>query len=231
MRAYSLLIFKILIINVFLLIIIPLQAQHDIEGMWIVDKVVAGNDEMTPVGKWFELKDDETFRSGNGWLQSSSGTYEWNKKIDSLSFYDSLKIADNYGAFHVEISEHSMIWTREEEGMIVMVMASRIDEIPMAPQDYLVGMWELQTDSIESPKVADHIFFRWDRNIRSWKDGSRSGGLWNLNAHRPILLTIVGGEELEWEVEVDAKKLKLKGLSDAIKGIEVNYLRIDHFPN
>ena len=148
-----------------------------------------------------------------------------------LQIRDSLGLADPFGAFKVELTADSMYWIREEEGDLVRVYAVRSDELPMAPQDYLVGMRELASASKDSSRLADHIYFRWDRNIRAWKDGKRSLGLWNFEAHRPVLLTIVGGNQYRWKTEVDTKNLLLEGISEGNKDIKLEFVRINHFPN
>jgi hypothetical protein len=206
-------------------------AQDDLNGLWVVEKVMVGEEVMTPVAKWFEFEEDGRYKSGNGWLQNSSGTYQWDPKSNELKAFDSLAIADKYGAFQVELTDSSMSWTREEEGNEVKVYAKRGSEIPMAPQDLLVGMWELDMPDSTSKALADHIYFRWDRRVLWWQDGKRSIGLWNFNAHRPILLTIIQNQETRWEVQVDTERLYLKDISTKTPIENLEYQRIDHFPN
>jgi len=221
------------VINFVLCFLLPIaiEAQESILGLWMVEKVKVGEEEMTPVAKWFEFKADGSFQAGNGWLQNSAGTYNWNKEERSLAMHDSLAIADPFGAFKVNVDGSSMVWNREEEGMQVKVFAKRSSQLPMAPQDYLVGMWELQSENTDSLQMADHIYFRWDRDLMWWIDEDRSRGLWNFDAHRPILLTILNEERLHWKVEVGSRKLRLTGLSDKNKDKRFDYLRKDQFPN
>lgn len=208
-----------------------LFAQSELKGLWVVEKVAMGEREMTPVAKWFDFDGEGSFRSGNGWMQNSSGYYEWNSISAELSVFDSLAIADPYGAFQVSINGNSMRWSREEEGNTVVVTASKSEDLPMAPQDYLVGMWELQTELADQTNPPEHLYFRWDRNVLWWEDGERSRGLWNFNAHQPILLTIVNDSRINWQVEVNEKSLKLKEITEAGDKSSIEYQRIYHFPN
>ena len=66
----------ILLSGLFLLsALFPLNAQ--IQGLWGVDKVAVGEEEMTPVAKWFDLKDSGRCLGGNGGVINARADYDW----------------------------------------------------------------------------------------------------------------------------------------------------------
>ena len=61
-----------------------LNAQ-EITGFWEFKKVDVGGKIKTPVAKWTKIENDHTYRSGNGWLQNSVGTWTYDDKARQFS--------------------------------------------------------------------------------------------------------------------------------------------------
>ncbi|QNR24369.1 hypothetical protein [Croceimicrobium hydrocarbonivorans] len=160
----------------------PILPAQNILGLWQVSKVMVGDREMTPQEKWIRFS-EQGFEGGNGLLQNGAGTYQWDRENLKLSMDDSLGFEDPNNAFSVEVSDSTMQWSREEEGMQVNVFLKWISDLPLRLADKLVGVWEADNqDSLA------YVFFRWDRvYIAVSKDGKRESGLWYAHAHRPEL--------------------------------------------
>ncbi len=220
-------------------IILTAYSQDQFIGLWSVERVQVGEGEMTPNSKWSRFNEDGSFASGNGWLQHTSGTYSLSDNGE-LTFIDSLGITDEFGGFKTSFSKDKMVWKRTEEGMEVTVYLKKISELPMAMQDYLVGMWELSQIQTEKEDGTTHLteleskvtlYLRWDREYRKWVDKDRSRGYWHLNAHRPILTLINDDKRDQWEVkEVNETSLIIKGMDDENNQIQKNYKRSNTFP-
>lgn len=233
------------ILTIILLTLIPILAigqQNQITGLWGVEKVSVGDQEMTPVAKWFRIKEDGTFESGNGWMQNSEGTWEYD--VQNQSYLPTTKngLIDEFGAFSVQFEGEKMIWQREEDGMNVNVTLSQLNELPKAPADWVQGLWDLEqilehandiTKNFD-PDNRYYLFIRWDRiYVQRAADGERSTGYWHMNGHRPeVTLTShqEGKQPETWNVEADDSTLILKGLSDSNQNIEMLFQRLQEFP-
>ncbi len=222
-----------------LLLLLPycLIAQN-ITGLWEIKTVNVGKRNMTPVAKWTKINTDGTFQSGNGWLQNAEGTWTFEDAIFLTNIPLGLK--DPFGGFKVSFIDESMIWERMEEGMMVKVTLVKIKNLPKAPADYLVGLWDLvkiekdKQDLTDSLKREQYIFIRWDRlyNQRTI-EGKRKTGYWHINGHRPEItfLPHSEGETPEsWRVEVNDEVLILTGISDTNRDIKKHYKRLNEFP-
>ena len=165
-------------------------------GLWAVDSVGVGNQAMTPVARWFEFTADGRSFGGNGWGRNSSGMWSFDEE-GRLSSIDDVFGADGYDPFTIEMgAPGTMIWRRTEDGNPVTVFLHKIEKMPKAPWDELVGVWMLDK-ATESGKDATatydpddnrRMFMRWDKQYRSFNDGGRRrSGIWYMNAHRPEL--------------------------------------------
>ena len=146
-----------------LIILTSCTAQNEkFIGLWEIQKVMVGSEQMTPVAKWARINQDGTYESGNGWLQNTSGTWTYKSGERSLMMTSTLDIADEYGGFTIAYDHDKMNWTRNEEGMEVKIILKPITELPMSPADYLEGGWELDDASPNQPS-NERIMIRWDR--------------------------------------------------------------------
>lgn len=222
----------------------PLRINSQIDsltGLWKINKVMVGDEEMSPVAKWTRIHENGTFESGNGWLKISEGTWSFDREDHIFKPVDPLDVKDEFGGFVVSFEKDQMRWKREEEGMDVEVTLVSVKNIPMAPADYLEGLWDLAeiTDDGVSvlkdfdPEDKHRLFIRWDRiyvNINP--DGERSSGYWHIHAHKPelTLLSHVSGVPPEgWIIEVELRTLQMTGISESNKNIIRSYTRRDSF--
>ena len=238
MNKLTSLLLKILLL--FPLLGIELSAQLD--GMWLVDKVMVGNQKMTPVARWTKINSDSTFQGGNGWLQNSEGKWSIDEN-NKISFDQNNGIKHEFGGFKYKLREDKMIWEREENGELVIVNLSRIKELPKSTADMIVGIWDLKSKLVENEnviKVFDpddnyNLFIRWDRIYIEWNsNGERSTGYWFINAHRPDLDLIShssNNDKSEWTIEVSESELILTGRSESSKNVKMIFDRTDQFPN
>ena len=220
---------------------VTVKAQS-LVGLWEIKEVKVGDQIMTPVAKWTRIKEDHTYESGNGWLQNTTGTWTFDKGKSTFLPKAKNGIKDPFGAFQVEFQKDKMIWQREEEGMLVIVMAERVKQIPMAPADYLAGLWDLQSMKKEGADVTDafdpdgkhYLFIRWDRiYVDRTPEGQRTTGYWHMNGHQPEITFLShekGKDPESWRIEVNDNQLIMKGISDSNREKEMIYNRIEEFP-
>ncbi len=206
---------------ILLLHLTPSSAQ--IQGLWGVDKVAVGEQEMTPTAKWFELKETGRCLGGSGGIINSRTSYDWDETTLELTFTDDISGVDEFGAFTVEYSNSGMIWQREENGQLVSVYLSRIVERPLAAWDKIAGMWTLDLEDLpgeeQSALPFENLFFRWDhivivnRRIEG-KDAQR--GIWQIDGHRSSLWLVFDDSDhglgnSHWDITFENGKLLLKG--------------------
>jgi len=215
--------------------------KENLIGFWEIENVEVGEENMTPVAKWTKINADGTYQSGNGWLQNSKGTWNYDNENNKYSATDSLDIFDEFGGFIVSFDQKKMFWEREEEGMQVKVTLGPIHELPMATSDYLEGMWQLVDMSEKGQSILEDfenaqehkLFIRWDRMYMKFSpEGKKLTGYWHINGHKPeiTLLPHQADENVEsWRVEVNKKELIMTGISDSNKMIERKYIRKNTF--
>ena len=206
--------------------------NNPITGLWEITFVSIGSERMTPIARWIKLETDYTYTSGNGWLQNSKGSWTYNPDTRLLTSIDSLGVREDFEGFNVSFEKNYMVWKREENGMPVHVTLKSIKEKPMAPADYLVGLWKLKKTNLTN---EDHsrIFIRWDRIYRAYLENeSKSSGYWHINAHKPEV-TFLPHDESEnpetWTMVVNKTELILTGISNANKNQKLQYIRLHMF--
>ena len=205
----------------FLLPFLPISSFAQIEGLWEVQSVFAGDQEMTPQAKWFDFRADFKLLSGNGGVINNRGSWTYNADEASLMFTNAYGEQDPAGAFQLEKDGQSMQWTRQEEGMNVRISLQKIDDIPFASWDLIAGNWEIhqiiENGMLQSVGRNFSMFFRWDHLFVARNDlqgRSQHWGTWQIHSHKPELrlMALNGKEESElWELEkVDTQQLILK---------------------
>lgn len=210
--------------------------KKGVEGLWLVEKVQAGENSMTPVARWIKLESDSTQTSGNGWLQHSYGS--WSLKKDSLKIIDENGIKDEYGNFKLTLDGNSMTWTRIEEGQKVTVFLKRAEAIPTSEGNQLLGLWKL-TKSIDkgnditiivNPDGKSMIHLRWDNMyVQHNMPKGKSYGIYRIHAHKPEIQLVNYGQDSKfsfWSFSIDNKKLKLTSTD---KKSEMEFERIHQF--
>lgn len=228
---------KRIIICISLLMSYVIQAQKErVIGFWQIEKVEVGKKNMTPIARWTKINRDGTYQSGNGWLQHAEGTWKYDEREYKFSVKDELGPIDEFGGFIVSFKNNQMIWEREEEGMQVKVILLPITKLPMAPVDYLEGIWELVSVKKNNENINDlgnkkpsKLFFKWGRTYtKLTSKGKRKTGYWYIHGHKPeiTLLPHEKGKQPEtWEIKVGKKELHMKGISDSNKMMERMYVR------
>jgi len=215
--------------------------KNKIIGFWEIKNVMVGDQNMTPVAKWTKINADGSFQAGNGWLQNSEGSWNYDAKNNMYTAIDSLGIIDEFGGFNVSFDGENMYWEREEEGMPVKVTLKLIKKLPMAPADYLVGIWDLTEITKDGQSILNEydsnnkhkLFIRWDRvYINFIPEGKKSTGYWYINGHKPEI-TLLPHQESEkpesWHIEVNKEKLIMTGISESNKDIQRVYSRKNTF--
>lgn len=211
------------------------KAQKEkVVGLWEVKSVSVGDKIKTPVAKWMDINEGGNYKSGNGWLQSSVGSWKYDEVKNEFFTFDSLGIFDSFGGFVVRFESDKMIWNRVEEGMNVEVVLKPIEKLPMSPSDFLLGLWEIESsDTIVNHElgIGQKIYLNWEREYTLFStEGKRTKGFWHLNGHQPILTLISRkGTFSVFQIEVDDKFLKLVGLSSENNGIIYRYKRKNNF--
>lgn len=168
------------------------KETSSIEGLWLVEKVTAGKNSMTPLGRWVKFNSDSTQVSGNGWLQHSEGT--WSLKQQELAIVNTNGIKDEFLPFKITYSDNAMQWVREEEGEEVVVSLKRINELPKTSGNQILGLWKLTSATEEGKDISATLnpdnkatfFFRWDQMYvaHHMPSGTKSG-VYKIHGHQP----------------------------------------------
>lgn len=230
----------------YLIVVVALMAffscaeKESIEGLWVVERVKVGDQEMTPNARWTRFNADHTQQSGNGWFQHSYGTWKLNPETNELSVVNENGIKDRAEPFKVTLEKDQMIWTRNEDGQNVEVLLKRSDNLPATYGDELLGLWKLEEavgDGVyfgaEDAKAGKaSIFFRWDGrfDIRSGK--GRVHGVYNVHGHKPEVELIPYGDNLNrdfWTIDFKENTISLK-LLNSENTVERKFSRIHEFP-
>lgn len=224
-----------------LTVFIAINSFGQIDGLWVVKKVMVGAEDLTPVSKWMKLEQGKQL-SGNGWQQHSFGTYKWDKKTSLLSFQTTNEPADEFEPFKVSITNSGMTWTRMEEGVLVAVDLERTVDLPMSPADQIKGLWELESaqkldqdiTTVYDPAGDHFMFIRWDRiYVRQIHHDQQIRGYWFMNGHRPELRLISESEDQpseKWMISFEEEKMVWSGLSENVQGMRLTYTRLSDFP-
>lgn len=215
------------------------QRATDIDGLWVVKKVVMGDEEMTPNARWTRFNADQTQESGNGWLQHSFGTWELTESKE-LSIINLNGVKDEDGPFKIALDRDRMLWTRNEGGEEVLISLERSEELPANYADRLIGLWQFEEfqghdQYFQKHTSAEHatLFLRWDRRFVLSSELGRINGVYNVHAHKAELELIPYGEVVQrdfWSLDFDEEYLTLTLLnSDSL--VTRKLIRIHEFPS
>lgn len=201
---------------------LSMAQKESIFGLWEVEKVSMGGKSVTPIAKWARYSKKGTYESGNGWLKSIDGTWTFDSKSNVITSTDLLGFKDKLGGFKVSHQGKKMIWKRNEFGQVVTVLFKRIEKLPMAPSDYLEGVW------INNDNPQEKLHFRWDRILVTYAKSSKSSSYWHINGHRPEITLLPHqkeGKVESWQIIVNDQNLTMKGVSITNKGLIKKYRR------
>lgn len=215
-------------------------APRSIVGLWEIDHVMVGDEELTPTAKWFEFIDGGKYVSGNGGITNLRGSWSLDQNSNILTQLIGDK-QDPYGPFNVQISESVMTWERQEDGMKVLVTLKKVSEKPLAPWDKIQGNWVTQkaeeldseSQSIKSEYTLDQdrYYFGWDGRYRKFNtEGKRiETGIWHIEAHSPWLWTISDADNTKtgWSIDIQEKSMIWTKEGDS-KILKVYLEKADH---
>lgn len=220
-----------------------LSAHAQVEGLWVVKAVTVGNQDKTPVAKWFRFSAGK-YTSGNGWQQHTVGSYHYEKNSSALLLRADNEPSDPFGEFVVASTGNTMTWTRQEEGEVVSVTLEAAKEIPPSITDQVKGLWDLvlamrlnKVITLEiDPHGSQYLFIRWDRVfVKSISQKQQIRGYWFMNGHKPELKFINESSNQQsetWNVAFDkGRNMVLTGASESVKGITLMYARKIQFPD
>ncbi len=213
---------------------------QSVVGFWKVTSVTVGKRSMTPVAKWFRNNEDGTFQSGNGWTKNAYGKWSFDKEKNEFVPVNENGVKDEFGSFKVSFAEEGMIWTRDEEGMKVIVNLLPITEMPIAPGDKIKGLWQLAAvkegdkDIISSfdPKQKQYLLIRTDMKYKlRHSDEHIEKGYWHIDLHKPMFTLMNYNREIENQVfSVEFKKDQLMMKQQKKSERIFIYKRIHTFP-
>jgi hypothetical protein len=192
----------------------------DLIGLWKVDQVTVGNENVTPTAKWFLFEADGTMTSGNGRVQNSLGSWAY-YEAQLIILQNTPQQTDEFGAFQVAFEGENMIWQRMEEGTKVVVTLSSTNEKPLAPWDEIVGRWKIKEQEINSTnndippssnfESWDSISLMWDRVYRKFGEDNQQieSGIWHIGGHsnEVWLINNDGNTKDKWQLTFENNEM------------------------
>ena len=213
------------------------EVKPTINGLWLVTKVIMGEDEMTPIARWMRFNADSTQTSGNGWLQHSEGSWSVNKN-NQLTVTNTNGLLDAAEPFAVKFEGEKMIWSRTEEGQDVQVFLERIEQIPSSEGNRLMGLWKIESIAIDNEDVTTTLnpdnnatlFLRWD-NVYVFENYPQGKiyGVYKVHGHKPEIQMVNYGDNPQFQFYTfSISDLELKLISTD-KKTELKLKRIYQF--
>ncbi|MEM9820107.1 MAG: hypothetical protein AAF985_03515 [Bacteroidota bacterium] len=208
--------------------------EKKLVGLWQIEKVKIGNQEMTPMARWTRLNKNKSQESGNGWFQHTIGQWTYDAQNNTIAITNSNGVKDEFEGFTInKVDNKKMIWSREEEGEQVIVTLKKTNKLPQATSNRLLGVWLLKTkNEVKLEGSASYIFLRWDRIVVSRQESkSKQYGTYKTHGHKEELQIIYYEEPLRqeiWSYQFDGKNhLILEEINEKVK---LEYERIDYIP-
>jgi hypothetical protein len=168
-----------ILLSLLLIMISGCSPKKKIIGLWQIEKVQMGTQEMTPIAKWTKFNKDRSQESGNGWIQHTVGQWSYSAKEKTIIMDNTYGPRDELGGFKVEeIGRNNMVWSRREEGQTVTVKFKRIDKLPTAPANKLIGVWDLKGE------YQTGLFFRWDQIVVKYIGENKKYGCYKTHGHK-----------------------------------------------
>lgn len=193
---------RFIIILLFAFTLLNTQAQAPITGLWKIDSVKVGEEDRTPVARWIKLSGGGSQFSGNGWLQHSQGSWDYDTGTGYLTIVDDQTAEEENIPFLVNSGRKSMTWERREGNDLVVVYLSRTRELPMSTIDSLRGNWR----SVEV-NAGPEFRFAWDGRFTMEQDSESKNGTYRMHPHRPEL-------ELTWYGENCSREYYMVSITD-----------------
>lgn len=217
-----------------LLIGISTSAFCQMEGLWVVTKITFGEKDVTPAAKWFRFQHKQRLTSGNGWIQHTVGT--WNYDNNELYLTNENGYNETADPFRVHLEPERMVWERQEEGQVLRIVLERAQDVPESHIDKVQGLWDFDTaeqggENISEAFDPEHnvfLWIRWDRRfVYENHPRKMSFGHWFVDPHKSEIQFMTEDNQKEsWSFEVSRDRLTLKAESGEI----LTFNRITAFP-
>ncbi|WP_224994514.1 hypothetical protein [Cesiribacter sp. SM1] len=220
----------------FCFLFLHLGSVHaQLNGLWIVTEVKAGDKIVTPVARWTRFHADGNTQSGNGWVQHTVGKWHYNPADSSLSIVSSNGWKDEAGPFKVvQKTGNSMRWQRLEEGVLITVNLHKTENLPQTPSDDILGLWLLNpSDKVQQATGVPQAYalMRWDRRFNfKGIPGGQTYGFWQIDGHQPILTLLADGREEKWRIEILPTTMTWTKIAPAGQEQVLSFTRTDTFP-
>jgi hypothetical protein len=139
------------------------ENQKQIFGLWKVKIMKINNEDFTLPNRWIQFNVDSSQASGNGWLQSSVGTWTYQKDLNLLTVQDVEGLINSSDAnfytapFKVELTKNVMTLKYKNEEKDVIVVLERINKLPTSESNKLFGLWKFESIYIDNKEVSDSL--------------------------------------------------------------------------
>lgn len=184
---------RLIIVSFTVLLFLSSCLNGKIKGLWVLQRERIereGQVEHESEANWIRFDDDGYQESGSGWQKHSYGT--WSIKKKKITIQNTNGFEDTNVPRKVKIKKETMTWVRPVDGKNVTTTLKKIELIPVAKRDKLLGVWKLETvlengvdKSLEyNPKGTRYVQIRWD-NFFITDNGpqGRTSGVYHVDAH------------------------------------------------
>lgn len=217
------------------------EKKPKIEGLWIVETVMVGEEKVTPNARWARFNSDFTQESGNGRFQHSYGTWKLNAKTKELVVTNLNGLEDLNDPFKVTVNQNEMLWERIEEGQNMKVTLVRSSKLPESYGDRILGLWNLESmtgngdyfEETGKKETSAYIFFRWDKRFVIQSEKGRINGVYNVHGHKPEVELIPYGGQVKrdfWGIQFKENQITLN-LLNSDTTVTRQFRRIRNFPD
>ena len=184
---------QLVVLTVMSILFLSSCISSKIQGMWVFERERIereGQVEHESEANWIRFDKDDYQESGSGWQKHSYGT--WNIKKKKLTIQNTNGFEDTNVPRKVKIKKETMTWVRPVDGKNVTTTLKKIEHIPVAKRDKLLGVWKLGTvleNGVDksheyNPKGTRYVQIRWDNFFISDNGPEgRSSGVYHVDAH------------------------------------------------
>ncbi|NQX92927.1 MAG: hypothetical protein HRT74_12540 [Flavobacteriales bacterium] len=224
-----------------ILLLFGCDDKPTIEGLWLIESVKVGNEDMTPNARWTRFNADHTQESGNGKFEHSHGTWAFDPACKELSIVNTNGLEAPYDPFKVSVSKERMTWERVYVGQAMTIDLVRTNKLPETHGDQLLGLWRLEEltgtgkyfGNADQTNSNSFVFFRWDKRFVIQSDLGRINGVYNVHGHKSEVELIPYGENLDrdfWDIKFEEDAITLT-LLNSEETIQRRFIRTNKFPD